>query len=111
MAREWEGKASEIAAAASAGNSCRALQLANSLRADVSASKEKLPRRLRPPLLTGVTALADRITCTPPTVAPAKAPIAPTKRPEPPHEHGDHGQRDHHGHGHGGKGPGGGGDR
>lgn len=110
MAQEWEGQASEIALAASAGNSCRALQLANSLRADVAAAKEKLPRRLRPPLLTAVRALADRIVCTPPTVAPEKSPaVTPAKRPKPPHEHGDHGHRGRHGHG--GKGDGGGGDR
>src|SRR5262245_13387882 len=64
LAQQWEGQASAIAAAASAGYSCRAMQLADSLRAEVVASKDKLPARLRPPLLTGVKALADRIACT-----------------------------------------------
>ena len=65
QAQDWEGQASDLAAAAYAGNSCRALELANALRADVVASKDKLPSRLRPPLLTSVNALADRIKCTP----------------------------------------------
>lgn len=103
LAHEWEARAWAIAAAASAGNGCHALQLANSLRADVVASKEKLPPRLRPPLLVRVSAIADRITCTPQ--------IAPPKRPKPPHEkHGDHGHRGRHGPG-GPKGDGGGGDK
>lgn len=101
LAHEWEAQASAIAAAASAGNGCRALQLAYSLRADVVASKEKLPPRLRPPLLVGVNALADRITCTPATIAPRKPPKPP------PAKHGDHGRRGHHGPG-GRKGDGGG---
>lgn len=89
LAQDWEGRASDIAAAASAGNSCRALQLANALRADVVASKDKLPSRLRPPLLTSVNALADRIKCTP---------VVQTlpKKPKPKEPHDRHG---HHGHG------------
>jgi hypothetical protein len=100
LAQDWEGKASGIAAAASAGNSCRALQLANALRADVVASKDRVPSRLRPPLLTSVRALADRIKCTPVVQTPPKRP-APPKEPKPkePHEHDQHG---HHGHGVGG---------
>lgn len=96
LAQDWEGQASDIAAAASAGNSCRALRLANALRADVVASKDKLPSRLRPPLLTSVRALADRIECTPVAQTPPKQP----KPPKEPHEHDRHG---HHGHGGGGK--------
>ena len=100
LAQDWEGRASDIAAAASAGNSCRALQLANALRADVVASKDKLPSRLRPPLLTSVKALADRIKCTPVVQTPPKK-LTPPKKPRPkePHEHDRHG---HHGHGDGG---------
>jgi hypothetical protein len=79
LAQDWEGQASAIASAASAGNSCRALQLAASLRSDVAASEHKLPFRLRSPLLTGVNALADRITCTPTPKKPPKGP-----KPEPP---------------------------
>ena len=97
LAQDWEGRASDIAAAASAGNSCRALQLANALRADVVASKDKLPSRLRPPLLTSVNALADRIKCTPVVQTLPKKPTPPKKpKPKEPHEHDRHG---HHGHG------------
>ena len=93
LAQAWEGQASAIAAAASAGNSCHALQLANALRSDVIANQHKLPRRLRSPLFSGVNALAGRITCVPTVQKPPK------KSPEPPHEH--HGKHDHHGHGKG----------
>jgi hypothetical protein len=89
LARDWEGRASEIAAVASAGDSCRALQLASSLRNDVVSSQDRLPVRLRAPLLTGVNSLADRITCTPTPPAPKEPP----KPPQPRHGH--------HGHGHG----------
>ena len=99
LAQRWERQASAIAEAASAGDGCRAMQLANSLRADVVASKDEVPTRLRPPLLTGVNALADRIACTPPTVAPEK-------KPKPPPEKHDH--HDHHGHHKHGDGNGGG---
>lgn len=95
LAQDWEGQASDIAAAASAGNSCRARQLATALRADVVASKDRVPSRLRPPLLTSVNALADRIKCTPVVQTPPEKP----KPPKEPHEHDRHG---HHGHGHGG---------
>jgi hypothetical protein len=100
LAQDWEGQASDIAVAASAGNSCRALQLANALRADVEASKDELPSRLRPPLLTSVNALADRIKCTPVVQTQPKKPTPPKKpKPKEPHEHDHH---DHHGHGGGG---------
>jgi len=95
LAQTWEGQASAIADAASAGDSCHALHLANSLRADVEASQNKLPARLRPALLTGVSALADRITCT------AVPPKEPPQHPHKPHDHGHHGD-----HGHGGDGGG-----
>lgn len=92
LAQDWEGRASEIAAAAAAGNSCHALQLANALRADVVASKDRVPSRLRPPLLSSVRALADRIKCMPVVQTPPKGP----KPPKEPHEHNRHG---HHGRG------------
>jgi hypothetical protein len=102
LAQDWEGQASEIAAVAGRGDSCRALQLASSLRNEIDASRAKLPRRLRAPLLSGVNSLADRITCSPPVTT------VPKKPPKPPHEgHGHHG---HPGHGHGG-GDGGGNDQ
>lgn len=91
LAREWEARASAIATAAAAGNNCNALQLANALRSDVKATEQKLPLRLRTPLLTGVNALADRISCV------ATVQTRPRKPPEPPHEH--HGEHGHHGHG------------
>ena len=100
LAQDWEGRASEIAVAASAGNSCRALKLANALRADVVASKDRVPPRLRPPLLSSVGALADRIKCTPVVQTQPKEPKPPEKpKPKEPHEHEGHG---HHGHGGGG---------
>ena len=94
LAQNWEGQASDIAAAASAGNSCRARQLANALRADVVAAKDRVPSRLQPPLLASVNSLADRIKCVPVVQTPAKKP-----KPKEPHEHDHH---DHHGHGGGG---------
>jgi hypothetical protein len=95
LAQQWEGQASAIAAAASAGNSCRALRLASSLRADVAQSEHKLPYRLRSPLRTGVDALADRITCKPVVKKPAPPKKPPKKgpkpKPKPPKRHGPHG--------------------
>jgi len=93
LAQEWELQASAIASAAAAANNCKALQLANALRSDVIAMQHKVPRRLRAPLLTGVNALAGRLTCVPTVQTPEKPPKKP---PKPPHEH--HG---HHGHGDG----------
>jgi hypothetical protein len=101
LAQAWAGQASEIAAAASAGNSCHARELANALRAEVTASKDRLPSRLRPPLLTSVNSLAARIPCTPVVSTPPKKPTPP-KEPKPPKEHHEHGHHGHHGHGDGG---------
>jgi|SRR5690348_8843162 hypothetical protein len=99
LAQDWEGQAAAIAAAASAGNSCRARHLARVLRTDVARSLQKVPYRLRLPLLTGVSALADRITCTPVVTKPSppkKPPKGPHPKPKPPKPHGPHG--DHKGH-------------
>ena len=96
LAQEWEGQASAIASAAAAGNDCQAMRLAATLRDEVSASRRKLPPRLRTPLLTGVNALADRIsTCTRVVTVqgPPKGP-----KPKPPHGPPKH----HHGNGDGG---------
>jgi hypothetical protein len=98
LAQRWAASASAIGDAAAAGNSCRALNLAKSLRDEVIAQQGRLPRRLRLPLLTGVNALADRLTCTQ-TVTTQTTPAKklPKPPPKPPHErHGHHG---HHGHG------------
>jgi len=95
LAHNWEGQAEAIASAASAGDSCSALRLAGSLRDQILASEHKLPLRLRSPLVTGVNALVDRLTCT-----AATGKTAPTKPHKPPgHQH-DHG---HHRHGDAGK--------
>jgi hypothetical protein len=95
LAREWASRASAVADAAKVGNSCRALQLASSLRDDVIAAKGKVPARLRRPLLSGVTALADRFTCTPTVKAP------PPKHPKPPHDHKHHDHGNENGNGNG----------
>ena len=94
LAQNWEAQASDIASVAAGGDSCRALQLANSLRNEVAASRAKLPVRLRDPLVSGVNSLVNRITCTPPVTT------VPKKPPNPPHER--HGHHEHHGHGRGG---------
>jgi hypothetical protein len=104
LAQGWEGQATAIADAASAGESCHALQLAKALRADVARRKRELPLRLRSPLVTGVNELVARLTCPPPPTAATAT--APKPQPEPPHKKGDHDQG-HHGHDHGPGGDGG----
>jgi hypothetical protein len=93
LAQAWAGQASAIASAAVAGNDCRAMRLAASLRDEISASRHKLPMRLRTPLLTGVNALADRIsTCTRVVTVqtpPTKGPPPKGPKPKPPHGPGD----------------------
>jgi hypothetical protein len=102
LAQEWEGQASAIATAAAAGNDCLAMHLAASLRNEVAADRHKLPVRLRSPLLTGVNALADRIsTCT--RVVTVQSP--PPKGPKPSHNpHGPGGPHGHDNQGDGGNG-------
>ena len=103
LAQAWEGQASQIAAAASAGDSCRAMHLADSLRDQVRAAEHKLPPRLRSPLVIGVDRLADGLTCTVTTMV-----TVPQKpKPKPPGKHDHH---DDHGH-RGGGGDGGGNDQ
>ena len=97
LAQEWEGQASAIASAAAAGNDCQAMRLAASLRDEVTASRYKLPVRLRSPLLTGVNSLAARIsTCTRVVTVQTPQPKGPPpkgpKPPKPPkHGHDKHG--------------------
>lgn len=96
LAQAWEGQASAIASAATAGNSCRALQLASSLRDDVVSSQQRVPSRLRSALLTGVNALADRITCVPGPTQPTNPPKGQgpkPKPPKPPKQHGPGGDK------------------
>ena len=103
LAQDWEGQAAAIAAAAAAGQDCHARQLAASLQSEVEQSQHKLPLRLRTPLVTGVTALAARTTCTPVVVPPAHKKEPPPKG----HEKGGDKGHDHghdKGHGHHGKG-------
>jgi len=98
LAQEWEAQASAIATAADAGNDCRAMRLAASLSADVAASRQKLPLRLRSPLLTGVNDLAGRIsTCTRVVTLPKQP--KPGKGPTPPPHEPGHKGHDKHGHG------------
>jgi hypothetical protein len=103
LARGWESRAAAIATAASAGHACRAQQLAVSLREDVAQSEHRLPLRLRSPLLTGVSSLADRTVCTP-VATKATPPQKP--KPPPPHDKSKH-ERPPKRHGHD-KGDGGG---
>ena len=81
LARSWADRAEAIAAAASAGDDCRARDLARSLRDDVVQARHKVPLRLQSPLLVSVNSLADRIECTPVATNPA-----PPEKPHPPHE-------------------------
>jgi hypothetical protein len=88
LAQDWETQASAIATAADAGNDCRAMRLAASLRAEVAASRHKLPLRLRSPLLTGVNDLADRVsTCTRVVTVPAQPKPGKGPKPKPPKPH------------------------
>lgn len=99
LAREWETRASAIAGAAAAGNSCEAQHLAASLRDDVVSSQGSVPRRLRSALLTGVNSLADRTACTR-VVTVQTPPPQPKPKPPKPHEPPGHGKgHDNHGDG------------
>jgi hypothetical protein len=105
LAWGWEGQVTAIAHAASTGESCHALQLAKTLRADVARRKRELPPRLLSPLVTGVNELVARLNCPPPTTAATTTAPKPQPKPPPtpPHE------KDHHDHGPHGhdRGPGG----
>ena len=91
LAAEWASRASAIADAAAAGDDCRALQLAASLRNDVIAKRSQVPSRLQSPLLAGVNALANRIVCQVPPQTVTVPPKEPPKHPKPPHKHDHHG--------------------
>ena len=81
----------------SSGDDCGAMRLAYSLRDQIVATERRVPLRLRSPLVTGINALADRITCTVTTVE--TVPQKPPKHPPPPHGGHDHGPPGHHEHG------------
>jgi hypothetical protein len=100
LAQQWAAQASSIANAAAHGRGCRAQQLASTLRDEIFAQEGRVPARLQRPLVTGVNALADRITCTPRPVAVQSKPPKPAKPPPKPHEPGPghhHDRGDHHG--------------
>jgi hypothetical protein len=103
LAHRWAAQADAIAAAAGAGEGCRAKALAGSLRTEVIQTAGSVPARLRSPLLEGVNSLADRIVCVPapqtvtePATQP-KPPEKPPKKPPPPGRHDHH--QGHHGDG------------
>jgi hypothetical protein len=95
LARAWAAQASAIADASAAGNNCRASRLASSLRDDVIQAEGRVPARLQKPLVAGVNALADRITCIPKPPPPPPQRHEKPKPPKPGHDH-------HHHHGDGG---------
>jgi hypothetical protein len=101
LAQSWASRASAVANAAAAGDSCRASQLASSLRDEIIADESRVPARLQRPLVQGANALADRITCVAPPQTVTVAPAPPKPPPKPKHE-----DRHHHKHG-----PGEGGDQ
>jgi hypothetical protein len=77
LAEAWASRADAIAAAASAGRSCQAQTLADSLRDDVVSADAHVPAAYRNTLLVSVNQLADRIVCMPPTktvTSPAQPP-------------------------------------
>jgi hypothetical protein len=84
LAAEWEARASAIANAANAGQSCRAQWLAGSLRTEVIAAAGRVPPRLQAPLLEAVNALADRIACR--HTVTVSTPQPPPKGPKPSHK-------------------------
>lgn len=102
LARSWAKRADAVAAAAAAGDSCRASRLAQSLQNDVIARQSSVPLRYYRVLLRAVNHLANRFTCVPTPVTVVTTTQAP---PPPPQGHGPPGHRKH---GHGG---GGGGDQ
>jgi hypothetical protein len=96
LASAWATRASAIARAAAAGEDCRAAQLASSLRDEVISKESQVPARLQRPLVEGVNALADRITCTvPPQTVTVAPPPPPQPKPNPP---GHEGPKPPHGH-------------
>lgn len=104
LATVWATQADEIAAAAQVPATCSQAQtLAGSLAQEVAVKINRIPARLRTPLLDAVTSLAHSITCASPPTKPKGPP--PRKEPKPKEKHG-------HGHGphrHGGDGGDGGG--
>ena len=86
LAQTWASRADAIAAAASAGQGCRAQSLAASLRDEVVSADARVPAAYRTTLLVSVNRLADRIVCVPPT----KTVTAQAQPPPRPAQHADH---------------------
>jgi hypothetical protein len=105
LAQSWAQRADAVAAAATAGDSCGASRLADSLQHDVIARQASVPLRYRTVLLQAVSRLASGIACTPTTVTVVTPP--PTHPHPHPHSHGPPGHHDKHGHGPPGPGDGG----
>lgn len=112
LAHGWARRADAIAAAADAGDPCRASQLAESLQQDVIDRESSVPLRYRGILLRAANRLANGIVCTA-TVTTVVTSNPPHPHPHPPHPHHGpaHGPHGHHGPdgppGPGGGGPGG----
>jgi hypothetical protein len=100
LAGAWAAQASTIAAAAAAGDGCRARRLAGSLRSQVIEAGGRVPARVSVPLLESINSLADRFACVVPPVTVTTTPSPPPK----PKEHHGHGHHDHHGPGGGDQG-------
>ena len=96
LARAWAARADAIAAAAYAGDGCRAEALAASLRDDVVSAVGHVPAAFRTILLVSVNGLANRIACTPPPKT-VTAPPATLQQPPHDHEHPAPHQHDHEG--------------
>lgn len=91
LARTWATRADAVAAAAAAGETCRAKRLAAALRSRVIEAGASIPAKLRVPLLSSVNSLANRLTCEPPppTTVTVEQPPPPGGH-GPPHGHGHH---------------------
>ena len=96
LARAWASRADAIAAAAAAGQGCRAQTLADSLRDDVVGADARVPGTYRTKTLVSVNHQADRIACVPPTKSATEPP---KPQPHPPH-HEDHPKPPDHKEGH-----------
>ena len=68
------------------------MHLAASLSREVALARHELPLRLRRPLVTGVNALAARVsTCTRVVTVPVQPKPPKGPKPKPPEHHGPHG--------------------
>lgn len=103
LAHAWARRADEVAAAAAAGDGCRARDLASSLRDDVITAEERVPEPYRHTLLASVDRLADGIPCTPPVQTVTTVAPPPEKHGKGPGKGHDKGKSHGHGRGNGGE--------